>query len=69
VTCSACHKTRAAIFSALAGGEDSISMTADYTYTAARNVHIKYIAGAVYRNVPSKVAAAILAAGSGTIHA
>jgi hypothetical protein len=69
MTCDSCHKTRAAIFSALAGGKDSISMTADYTYTAARNVHIKYIAGATYHNVPSKVAAAILAAGAGAIHA
>lgn len=69
MTCSACHKTRAAIFSALAGGEDTISMTADYTYAAARNVHIKYIAGETYRNVPTKLAAAIMAARAGTVHA
>lgn len=69
MTCAACHKTRAAIFSALAGGEDTISMTSDYTYSAARGVNIKYLAGAVYRNVPSKVASAIVAAGAGTIDA
>jgi hypothetical protein len=69
MTCDACHKTRAAIFSALAGGKDSVSMDRDYTYAAARNVHIKYLAGATYHSVPSRVAAAILAAKAGTIHA
>jgi hypothetical protein len=69
MTCSACHKTRAAIFSMLAGGEDTISMTSDYTYSAARGVHIKYIAGETYRNVPGTVCKAIVAAGAGTIDA
>lgn len=53
----------------LAGGDDTISMTSDYTYSAARNIHIRYAAGATYRNVPTKVASAIIAAGAGTIHA
>lgn len=69
MACDACHKTRAAIFSALAGGEDTISMTSDYTYSAARSVNIKYLADATYRKVPAVVAAAIIAAGAGTIDA
>lgn len=44
-------------------------MTADYTYAAARNVHIKYITGETYHNVPSTVCKAILAAKAGTINA
>lgn len=65
MTCTTCHKVRAAILSALAGGEQTIEMTADHIYSAARNVNIKYLAGATYHNVPDVVANSIIAAKAG----
>lgn len=69
MTCPTCHKTRAAIFATLAGGNETIEMYEDYTYVAARGISIKYLAGETYRNVPSAVSKAILAARAGTVEA
>lgn len=67
MTCATCHKVRAAIFSALAGGEQAVQMHSDHIYSAAWNVNIKYLAGATYHNVPDVVANSIVAAKAGSV--
>lgn len=66
MTCATCHKVRAATLSMLGGGTDSVELHVDYTHKVG-GVHIKYLSGYTYRNVPKVVANAITAAKAGHI--
>lgn len=66
MACATCHKVRAAVFSMLACGKDTVEMVSDYTHKVG-NVHIRYAAGATYHLVPAAVAASIVAARAGTV--
>lgn len=66
MACSTCHNVRAAILSALGGGNDDVEMQANYTHKVGA-IHVKYSAGNLYRKVPAVVAKAIVAAKAGRI--